>query len=384
MATGTISEERTAVLTVDRHNVEGDVIDTVELDVSIFGVTPNVPLMHQVVTAQLAARRSGTHSTKTRSEVRGGGAKPYRQKGTGRARQGTTRAPQFAGGGVAFGPKPRSYAQRTPRKMVRLALSSALSDRLMEGKLRLIDGWRFEVPKTKDALAALRALKLDGRIVIVLASDDTVAERSFGNLPDVYLVEAAQLTAYEVLANDWIVFTSATIPGGFTVVEGSAEAATAAREAAAEIAAEEAEAEAAIEAEAAAVAAEVAAEAEVADAASAAARDAASASGGETSAEGEDSAADVSSAAGVDHGDSARDDEDESEEADASAATSASEADSPSDNIAAEAADGEAEADADDAEGEVSRPGASSAAASEDEETKKTKTTKTTRRKAND
>jgi large subunit ribosomal protein L4 len=242
MATETIStEQTTTAVTVERHNAEGDVIDTVELDPAIFGVVPNVPLLHQVVTAQLAARRSGTHSTKTRSEVSGGGAKPYRQKGTGRARQGSIRAPQFAGGGVAFGPKPRSYAQRTPRKMVRLALCSALSDRVAEGKLRLIDTWPFEVPKTKDAVKTLNALDVGGRTLIVLSADDAVAERSFGNLPDVTLVEAAQLTAYEVMANDWIVFTNDTIPGGVTVVEGSAEAAAAAREAAAEVAAEEAE-----------------------------------------------------------------------------------------------------------------------------------------------
>jgi len=219
----TVPQERTTtVVTVDRYNGNGDVVDTVELDAAVFAVVPNVPLMHQVVTAQLAARRAGTHSTKTRSEVAGGGAKPYRQKGTGRARQGSIRAPHFAGGGVAFGPKPRSYAQRTPRKMVRLALCSALSDRLKEGKLRLIDTWGFEVPKTKDAVKVLKALELEGRILVVLSSDDAVAERSFGNLPNVHLVEAAQLSAYEVLATDWIVFTTATVPGGVTVVEGSA------------------------------------------------------------------------------------------------------------------------------------------------------------------
>jgi large subunit ribosomal protein L4 len=304
MVSATITEEQTATVTVDRHNAEGDVIDTVELDASIFGVTPNVPLMHQVVTAQLAARRSGTHSTKTRSEVRGGGAKPYRQKGTGRARQGTTRAPQFAGGGVAFGPKPRSYAQRTPRKMVRLALCSALSDRLMEGKLRLVDAWGFEVPKTKDALKALRALNLDGRILVVLDSEDAIAERSFGNLPEVHLVEGAQLTAYEVLANDWIVFTSATILGGLTVVEGSAEAANAARDAA--------------DAVEAAEAVEAAAEAAVAEADAEAA--AASTIGGETSADGEDSAgdgptaADVSDGADANGGQADEDETDETEE----------------------------------------------------------------------
>jgi large subunit ribosomal protein L4 len=298
MATETIStEQTTTAVTVERHNAEGDVIDTVELDPATFGVVPNVPLLHQVVTAQLAARRSGTHSTKTRSEVSGGGAKPYRQKGTGRARQGSIRAPQFAGGGVAFGPKPRSYAQRTPRKMVRLALCSALSDRVAEGKLRLIDTWPFEVPKTKDAVKTLNALDVGGRTLIVLSADDAVAERSFGNLPDVTLVEAAQLTAYEVMANDWIVFTNDTIPGGVTVVEGSAEAAAAAREAAAEVAAEEAE-----------VAAE---EAEVA-AEEAAAADAAAPLGGETSAELDDSVDDSSSATAEDD---EADDEDEEDEA---------------------------------------------------------------------
>jgi large subunit ribosomal protein L4 len=329
MTNATISEEKTATVTVDRHNPDGDVIDTVELDAAIFGVTPNVPLMHQVVTAQLAARRSGTHSTKTRSEVRGGGAKPYRQKGTGRARQGTTRAPQFAGGGVAFGPKPRSYSQRTPRKMVRLALCSALSDRLMEGKLRLIDAWAFEVPKTKDAVKALRSLDLDGRILVVLHSEDAVAERSFGNLPEVHLVEGAQLTAYEVLANDWIVFTTATIPGGVTVVEGSAEKASAARDAADAVEAEEA-------AEAAVVAAAVAAAAAEADAA-AAARDAADAAA--------DSAAEGS---GTD--------------ADPSPAISSADAEAPTGESGG-TSDVDASAEAEDAEGEVSRPGASSAAA---------------------
>ncbi|MGC9963547.1 MAG: 50S ribosomal protein L4 [Acidimicrobiales bacterium] len=263
MTNDTIERERT--VTLDRHNGEGDVIDTVELDTTIFGVVPNIPLMHQVVTAQLAARRSGTHSTKTRSEVSGGGAKPYRQKGTGRARQGTVRAPQFAGGGVAFGPKPRSYAQRTPRKMVRLALCSALSDRLNEGRLRLVDSWPFEVPKTKDAVKLLQALDVEGRILVVLASEDALAERSFGNLPHVHLVEAAQLSAYEVLANDWVVFTTGTIPGGVTVVEGSAAKAKAATAKARKKAAAEAEAEsAAAEAEA-----EVA-EAEAAEAAASA------------------------------------------------------------------------------------------------------------------
>jgi large subunit ribosomal protein L4 len=200
-------------VSVERRNDAGDVLGAVELNPEIFGRTPNVPLMHQVVTAQLAARRSGTQSTKTRAEVAGGGAKPYRQKGTGRARQGSTRAPHFAGGGVALGPKPRSYAQRTPRKMTKLALFCALSDRASEGRVCLVDQWTFPVPKTKDAVAALSALGLEGNILVVLGADDSVAERSFANLPQVDLIEAGQITAYDVLVNDWIVFTDASLPG---------------------------------------------------------------------------------------------------------------------------------------------------------------------------
>jgi large subunit ribosomal protein L4 len=169
--------------------------------------------MHQVVTAQLAAARSGTQATKTRAEVRGGGAKPYRQKGTGRARQGSIRAPHFSGGGVALGPKPRSYRQRTPKKMVRLALYSALSDRAADDRVVLIDRWPWEEPKTKGALAALEALDLGGRVLAVLAHDDIVADRSFSNLPEVDTVLASELAAYDVLRSDWIVFTDRTLPG---------------------------------------------------------------------------------------------------------------------------------------------------------------------------
>ena len=209
---------------VERLSPSGEVVDTVELDGSIFGRAPNVPLMHQVVTAQLAARRSGTHSTKTRAEVAGSGAKPYRQKGTGRARQGTIRAPHYAGGGIALGPKPRSYAQHTPRKMTRLALYGALSDRAQEGRVCVVNEWEFETPRTKDAIAALSALGVEGSVLVVLGPDDATAERSFANLPEVDLVTAEQLTAYDVLANDWIVFTSGTVPGGVTPVAGSAPA----------------------------------------------------------------------------------------------------------------------------------------------------------------
>ncbi|MDP9336223.1 MAG: 50S ribosomal protein L4, partial [Actinomycetota bacterium] len=145
---------------------------TVELPDDIFGIEPNVAVMHQVVNAQLAAKRAGTHSTKTRAEVRGGGAKPWRQKGTGRARQGSIRAPQWRGGGVAHGPKPRDYSQRTPKKMVRLALCSALSDRAADGKVVVVDEWSFDAPRTKDALAALEVLDLQGKVLLVLSEED--------------------------------------------------------------------------------------------------------------------------------------------------------------------------------------------------------------------
>ena len=222
MATQQVAErEELGTVTVDRYTDAGEVLGTIEVSSEIFGRSPNIPLMHQVVTAQLAARRSGTQSTKTRAEVAGGGAKPYRQKGTGRARQGTIRAPQFVGGGVALGPKPRSYAQRTPRKMTRLALFCALSDRVSEGRLCLVESWSFDVPKTKDAVKSLNALGLEGSILIVLGPDDTMAERSFANLQNVDLVDGSQLTAYDVLVNDWIVFTDETLPGEATAVADS-------------------------------------------------------------------------------------------------------------------------------------------------------------------
>ena len=185
---------------------------TVDLDDAVFGIQPNVPVMHQVVTAQLAARRSGSASTKTRSEVRGGGAKPYRQKGTGNARQGSIRAPHYSGGGVAMGPKPRSYAQRTPKKMIKLALRSALSDRASEGKVLVVDSWGWDAPRTKDAVAALAALGVDGRVLVVVARDDAPAALSFRNIPEVQLIIPGELNAYDVLCNDWIVFTENTLP----------------------------------------------------------------------------------------------------------------------------------------------------------------------------
>jgi large subunit ribosomal protein L4 len=199
--------------TVVRRDVSGTDLGSVELAPEIFGIVPNAAVLHQVVTAQLAAGRAGTQSTKTRSEVRGGGAKPFRQKGTGRARQGSTRAPHWSGGGIALGPKPRSYRQRTPKKMVRLALCSALSDRAAGGQVALVDRWGWEAPRTKDALGALRALALTGKVLVVLGPDEDVARRSFANLPDVQIVVAGELAAYDVLRNDWVVFTDRTLPG---------------------------------------------------------------------------------------------------------------------------------------------------------------------------
>jgi large subunit ribosomal protein L4 len=193
-------------------SVAGTDAGTVELDEATFGIEPNVPVMHQVVTAQLARRRSGTQSTKTRSEVRGGGAKPYRQKGTGNARQGSIRSPQYSGGGVALGPKPRSYAQKTPKKMIKLALRSALSDRASEGRVVVVSEWGWDTPSTKAAVAALAALGVEGKALVVVARDDAPAALSFRNLPEVQLIVPGELNAYDVLCNDWIVFTESTLP----------------------------------------------------------------------------------------------------------------------------------------------------------------------------
>jgi large subunit ribosomal protein L4 len=205
---------------VTRRSSDGAELAEVELDGDTFGIEPNLGVLHQVVTAQLAAARSGTQSTKTRAEVRGGGAKPFRQKGTGRARQGSTRSPQWVGGGVALGPKPRSYAQKTPKKMIKIALRSALSDRAAQGKVALVDAWSFEVPSTKAAVAALGALGLSGRILVVLGDEDGYADRSFGNLPEVQTIMAGELNAYDILCNDWVVFTDRTLPAG-TATAGS-------------------------------------------------------------------------------------------------------------------------------------------------------------------
>jgi len=193
-------------------NAAGKDAGKVDLDDSMFGVQPNIPLMHQVVTAQLAARRAGTQSTKTRSEVRGGGAKPFRQKGTGNARQGSIRAPHYSGGGVALGPKPRSYSQKTPKKMIGLALRSALSDRAAGGKVIVVDDWGFDKPSTKAAKAALTSLGIDAKALIVVGRDDAAAALSFRNLIEVQITTPGELSAYDVLSNEYIVFTQSVLP----------------------------------------------------------------------------------------------------------------------------------------------------------------------------
>ncbi len=183
------------------------------LDAAIFGIEPNTSVMHQVVTARLAALRSGTASTKTRGEVRGGGRKPWRQKGTGRARQGSTRSPQWKGGGVVFGPKPRSYAQRTPRKMRRLALASALSDRAASGEVRVVSSYSWDKPHTKSVVDMLDKMGVAGKVLFVLGRADEIAERSVRNLPHAIILPPDQLNAYDVLWAETIVFTSATVTG---------------------------------------------------------------------------------------------------------------------------------------------------------------------------
>jgi large subunit ribosomal protein L4 len=211
---------------------------SVELPDEIFGIEPNVAVMHQVVTAQLAAKRAGTHSTKTRSEVRGGGAKPWRQKGTGRARQGSIRSPQWRGGGVAHGPHPRDYSQRTPKKMIRLALRGALSDRAAEGKLVVVDDWGVSEPKTKSGVQLLEALGLrnvrkaatestdatekpkrshggferNPRVLVVLFRTEQAVWKSLRNLGErVQILLPEELNTYDVLLNDWLVFSKASL-----------------------------------------------------------------------------------------------------------------------------------------------------------------------------
>ncbi|HIZ98109.1 MAG TPA: 50S ribosomal protein L4 [Candidatus Janibacter merdipullorum] len=198
--------------TIDIISPQGSASGTVELPAEVFDVQVNVPLIHQVVVAQLAAARRGTHKTKTRSEVRGGGIKPYRQKGTGRARQGSIRAPQFAGGGIVHGPQPRDYAQRTPKKMKAAALRGALSDRARHGRIHvlstLVDG---DVPSTKAVSTVLGGLSERKNRLVVIERGNEAGWKSVRNLADVHVLFADQLNTYDVLCSDDIVFTQAAL-----------------------------------------------------------------------------------------------------------------------------------------------------------------------------
>lgn len=200
--------ETAEVTSVEVKTPAGASAGTLDLPAEVFGVQVNVPLIHQVVVAQLAAARQGTHDTKSRGEVRGGGRKPYKQKGTGRARQGSTRAPQFTGGGVVHGPTPRDYAQRTPKKMKAAALRGALSDRARNGRLHVVTGVvEGDTPSTKAAIQALATISDRRNLLVVLERDDDVSWLSLRNVPSVHLLVVDQLNTYDVLVSDDVIFT---------------------------------------------------------------------------------------------------------------------------------------------------------------------------------
>jgi large subunit ribosomal protein L4 len=208
----TAADETSGPRTVDVLDPTGAKAGTAELPAEVFDVQTNIPLIHQVVVAQLAAARQGTHSTKTRGEVRGGGRKPYRQKGTGRARQGSIRAPQYAGGGVVHGPTPRSYDQRTPKKMKAAALRGALSDRARHGRVHVVSGLvDGDVPSTKQASAVLAAISQRKNLLVVVERSDEVTLKSLRNLAEVHSLVHDQLNPYDVLCSDDIVFTEGAL-----------------------------------------------------------------------------------------------------------------------------------------------------------------------------
>ena len=199
------------MVSIDVKDLAGENLDSVELPADWFEGNVNISVMHQVVTAQLAAARQGTHKTKTRGEVRGGGAKPWRQKGTGRARHGSSRSPIWVGGGVAHGRVPKDWSVRVNKKLKRAALRSALTDRANNQAVTVVRGLAFEVPRTKDAVAALSALGVDGKALVVLADWDQPTVRSFRNLPDVHTLVVDQLNTYDVLESDVVVIDEAAL-----------------------------------------------------------------------------------------------------------------------------------------------------------------------------
>ena len=198
--------------TIDVLSPAGDVTGTVDLPAEVFDAQTNVPLIHQVVVAQQAAARQGTHATKTRGDVAGGGKKPYRQKGTGRARQGSIRAPQFTGGGIVHGPQPRSYDQRTPKKMKAAALRGALSDRARHGRVHVLSALlEGDAPSTKQAVAALAAVSDRRSLLVVVAREDVLGWKSLRNVERVHAIAPDQLNTYDVLCSDDVVFTSGAL-----------------------------------------------------------------------------------------------------------------------------------------------------------------------------
>ena len=197
--------------TIELRDTQGKKVGSRDLPADVFESTVSVPLMHQVVIAGMAGIRAGTHSTKTRGDVRGGGKKPWRQKGTGRARQGSIRSPQWVGGGVAHGPHPHGHEMRVNKKMKRGALRSALTDALQSGKLAVVNDIAFDEPKTREAVGLLEALELEGKVLVVLHEPQDVVERSFRNLPFVRIAYATSLGTYEVLRADRVLFTDAAL-----------------------------------------------------------------------------------------------------------------------------------------------------------------------------
>lgn len=196
---------------IEVKDASGKKVSDTELSASVFGIEPNVHAMHEVVRAQRAARRAGTHNTLTRGQVRGGGEKPWRQKGTGRARQGTIRAPQWAGGGTVFGPHPRSYAFKVPSKVVKLAMRSALSSKVADGEMVVVDNLSFEKPSTKEAAGILKALELNGRVTLVIGDEDVNTYLSFRNIPEVRVLGVSEANTYDFIDNKALVFTSAAL-----------------------------------------------------------------------------------------------------------------------------------------------------------------------------
>ncbi len=196
---------------IEVKDMSGNKVSDTDLSAAVFGIEPNMHAMHEVVRAQRASWRAGTSNTLTRGQVSGGGKKPYRQKGTGRARQGSTRSPQWVGGGTVFGPHPRSYAIKVPKKVVKLAMRSALSAKLADGELIVVDGFNFEKPSTKLAAAAIKALGCEGRTTVVIDDDDVTTYLSMRNLPRVNVIPVTAINTYELIDNKALVVTAAAL-----------------------------------------------------------------------------------------------------------------------------------------------------------------------------